>query len=296
VRNQYNQLLEQYRYDAFGAPTIRDGNGTVLGSSAINNRFMFTGREYNATFGFYEYRARAYHPGLGRFMSEDPKGFDAGDYNLFRYCDNDPEDKTDPMGLLSGFDQYRLVYDPNEHRDATHDGYQVQGVPGTESKPGGVHLEVDRSVTTVSHLRSGEAAATTIHTTAKDVSGTPTIHQQIDVRYAADAGPKTQTSARNNEWTHSNDAIKAVNGYRNQVAGWASAMKMSPAATLGLLQNGNRFVPSVSHFDAAFHWNNANKWDNRNGPNSWVAPNGKERVAPHTPIDPESGNPLDYKE
>jgi hypothetical protein len=32
-------------------------------------------------------------------MSEDPKLFDAGDYNLFRYCHNDPIDFTDPMGL-----------------------------------------------------------------------------------------------------------------------------------------------------------------------------------------------------
>jgi hypothetical protein len=32
-------------------------------------------------------------------MSEDPKLFDAGDYNLFRYCHNDPVDCTDPMGL-----------------------------------------------------------------------------------------------------------------------------------------------------------------------------------------------------
>jgi hypothetical protein len=32
-------------------------------------------------------------------MSEDPKLFDAGDYNLFRYCHNDPLDFTDPMGL-----------------------------------------------------------------------------------------------------------------------------------------------------------------------------------------------------
>jgi RHS repeat-associated protein len=47
---------------------------------------------------FYEYRARAYHPDLGRFMSEDPKLFDAGDYNLFRYCHNDPIDNVDPMG------------------------------------------------------------------------------------------------------------------------------------------------------------------------------------------------------
>ena len=68
---------------------------------------MFTGREWaagqwatvNPPLGFYEYRARAYNPTLGRFMSEDPKLFDAGDYNLFRYCHNDPEDHTDPMGL-----------------------------------------------------------------------------------------------------------------------------------------------------------------------------------------------------
>ncbi|PYJ00731.1 MAG: hypothetical protein DMF00_06975 [Verrucomicrobia bacterium] len=31
-------------------------------------------------------------------MSEDPKLFNAGDYNLFRYCHNDPIDMTDPMG------------------------------------------------------------------------------------------------------------------------------------------------------------------------------------------------------
>src|SRR6266487_3694886 len=34
-------------------------------------------------------------------MSEDPKLFDAGDYNLFRYCHNDPLDLTDPLGLES---------------------------------------------------------------------------------------------------------------------------------------------------------------------------------------------------
>ena len=89
-------VIESYRYDAFGAPTTMSSSGTY------NNRFKFTGREYTATFSFYEYRARAYHPGLGRFMSEDPKLFDAGDYNLFRYCHNDPLDLTDPMGLGGG--------------------------------------------------------------------------------------------------------------------------------------------------------------------------------------------------
>jgi RHS repeat-associated protein len=105
--NASGNKIETYRYDAFGAPTFYNGSGTQIASTAYNNRFLFTGREYGATyqktytaaFTFYEYRARAYHPGLGRFMSEDPKLFDAGDYNLFRYCHNDPVDFTDPMGL-----------------------------------------------------------------------------------------------------------------------------------------------------------------------------------------------------
>jgi RHS repeat-associated protein len=105
--SQTGQVIERYRYDVFGAPTIYDGNWTQLDNTAYNNRFLFTGREYAATyrgnylpaFSFYEYRARAYNPTLGRFMSEDPKLFDGGDYNLFRYCHNDPVNFTDPMGL-----------------------------------------------------------------------------------------------------------------------------------------------------------------------------------------------------
>ena len=100
LTNSSGAIIESYRYDVFGAPTIKDGSGTVISATAYNNRFLFTGREYVSTFGIYEYRARTYHPGLGRFLSEDPKGFDAGDYNLFRYCMNDPEDHTDPMGLM----------------------------------------------------------------------------------------------------------------------------------------------------------------------------------------------------
>jgi RHS repeat-associated protein len=39
-------------------------------------------KTYVPAFNFCEYRARAYNPVLGRFMSEDPRLFDAGDYNL----------------------------------------------------------------------------------------------------------------------------------------------------------------------------------------------------------------------
>src|SRR5579884_4408401 len=91
-------ILEYYRYDVFGQPAIYGPDNQVRQASLYSNRFLFTGREYNANFGFYEYRVRAYHPSLGCFMSEDPKLFDPGDYNLFRYCHNDPVDNVDPMG------------------------------------------------------------------------------------------------------------------------------------------------------------------------------------------------------
>jgi RHS repeat-associated protein len=86
--------IESYRYDTFGM-----ANTYTLGN--FNNRFRFTGREHQPSFGIYEYRNRAYHPGLGRFLSEDPSGFGAGDSNLFRYCGGDPVNRRDPFGLVT---------------------------------------------------------------------------------------------------------------------------------------------------------------------------------------------------
>jgi hypothetical protein len=59
-------------------------------------------------------------------MSEDPKGFDAGDYNLFRYCHNDPLDLTDPMGLDPEFwliRDYAGLANSSEARRAAADLY-----------------------------------------------------------------------------------------------------------------------------------------------------------------------------
>jgi RHS repeat-associated protein len=55
----------------------------------------------------YDYRNRFYHPDLGRFLQIDPTGFDAGDMNLFRYCNDGPIDGSDPTGLYDvGFEGY----------------------------------------------------------------------------------------------------------------------------------------------------------------------------------------------
>jgi RHS repeat-associated protein len=49
--------------------------------------------------GFYYMRARYYDPSVGRFISEDPIGFDGGDVNLMAYVQNNPVSFADPSGL-----------------------------------------------------------------------------------------------------------------------------------------------------------------------------------------------------
>jgi RHS repeat-associated protein len=98
-------ILEQYEYDAFGQPYFYDAAGapaTVNGQpgSPFGNRFLFTGREWLSDVRLYDFRNRMYQPELGRFLQPDPKEFAAGDYNLYRYCHNDPVNRSDPFGLI----------------------------------------------------------------------------------------------------------------------------------------------------------------------------------------------------
>jgi RHS repeat-associated protein len=96
-------IQEQYDYDAFGFPYFYNANGNTL-LSLPRTRFLFTGREWLSDLRIYDYRARQYQPELGRFLQPDPKEFAAGDYNIYRYCHNDPVNKSDPTGLLPGTD------------------------------------------------------------------------------------------------------------------------------------------------------------------------------------------------
>ncbi len=113
-------LVEQYRYDAYGAPTVLDAAGAERSSqsSAFGNRFLFTGREWLAELGLYDYRRRAYSPFLGRFLQPDPIGFAAGDVNLYRYCANNPVNFVDPFGELAieGYDYWMSVAESGHAR------------------------------------------------------------------------------------------------------------------------------------------------------------------------------------
>ncbi|MCC5835445.1 MAG: RHS repeat-associated core domain-containing protein [Opitutales bacterium] len=92
-------VVESYQYDIYGNATIFDGTDAFLETSAINNRFLFTGREYLPELDLYDYRNRIYSADLGRFIQTDPIRFDAGDVNIYRYVSNNPLRWVDPMGL-----------------------------------------------------------------------------------------------------------------------------------------------------------------------------------------------------
>lgn len=71
-------ITERYAYSVYGTPTITDAAGTTRTSSADNNRYTYTGREYDEALGLYHYRARMYDSVAGRFVSRDPIGYADG--------------------------------------------------------------------------------------------------------------------------------------------------------------------------------------------------------------------------
>jgi RHS repeat-associated protein len=79
-------------YAAFGAVTTTSGTGL--------DRIGYTGTSTESITGLVGDNARQYDPGLGRWTSEDPLGFAAGDANLNRYVGNGPTNGRDPSGMF----------------------------------------------------------------------------------------------------------------------------------------------------------------------------------------------------
>jgi uncharacterized protein RhaS with RHS repeats len=56
-----------------------------------------------------------YDPSIGRWIQEDPEGFDAGDANLYRFVNNNPTILTDPTGLeAKPYRGWKVEYKPDD--------------------------------------------------------------------------------------------------------------------------------------------------------------------------------------
>jgi len=86
------QQLNAFVYEPFGS--ITEG-------SVTNNRYTFTGKEYETATGYYDYTARLYDPALGRFISPDsivPNYANPQALNRYSYVYNNPLRFNDPTG------------------------------------------------------------------------------------------------------------------------------------------------------------------------------------------------------
>ena len=87
-------VLDHIVYDNFG------GVQSQTDASAAT-RSLYTGAPQDSETGLIYLHRRYYDATTGRFVSQDPAGFAAGDDNLYRYVANAPLTASDPSGLCA---------------------------------------------------------------------------------------------------------------------------------------------------------------------------------------------------
>jgi RHS repeat-associated protein len=94
-------LRARYSYDPFGRQAKLTGD--------LDAAFAFTGHLAHPLSATVLAKYRAYSPGLGRWINEDPIGMSDG-LNLYRYGRNDPANKLDPSGKIVLVDDLAILF------------------------------------------------------------------------------------------------------------------------------------------------------------------------------------------
>ena len=103
-----------YHTDPIGTPReITDKRGDIVWTgdyetlglcdvsdeSSIESHFRFQGQYFDKETGLHYNGFRYYDPETGRYITKDPISYLSEDFNLYRYCLNDPVNRTDALGL-----------------------------------------------------------------------------------------------------------------------------------------------------------------------------------------------------
>lgn len=93
ISNQKGEIVQKYLYEPFGS---------ILASKGSNeNRYTFTGKEYDRESDLFYFGARYYDPQIGRFLTQDLAQQDYENpqsLNRYVYCQNNPLVFVDPDG------------------------------------------------------------------------------------------------------------------------------------------------------------------------------------------------------
>jgi RHS repeat-associated protein len=109
VTDAAGNLLERYTYSAFGMPYFYNAVGTQLAGSAYGIRHLFQGQLWTQETGLNDYRNRVELPTMGVFLQPDPIGFEGDPVNIYRFCANDPVNRSDPFGLHDLGDDWEIA-------------------------------------------------------------------------------------------------------------------------------------------------------------------------------------------
>ena len=118
LTNPAQQILNNYIYEPFGKD--------ILSNEVINNPFKFVGQfgVMKETNGLDFMRARFYESALGKFASQDPVGIKGG-LNLYNYCQNNPTEMIDPVGL-ERWQWQPMYYRPGSWSDVFQEYNEIQ--------------------------------------------------------------------------------------------------------------------------------------------------------------------------
>jgi RHS repeat-associated protein len=137
-------VVERYVYDPFGVVTVLDSNWNTRGSSLYGEIYLFQGLRYEATTGLYYSRERDYSPTLGRFLEQDPLGFDGGDSNLYGYVREDPIAHADPSGLTITITGTAEVTIPEDGTPRIDSGDRLVRGPARVTTPTGATITLQK--------------------------------------------------------------------------------------------------------------------------------------------------------
>jgi RHS repeat-associated protein len=197
-------------------------------------KHLFQGQLWTQETGLNDYRNRVELPAMGVFLQPDPLGFKCDAANIYRFCGNDPVDRTDPLGLMDNSAWTRLMLwqgslpwsvselltaiaqqqsQPAGNQSsavASHDeGVKVHFTPASNPvyhEDDVYRNNKDGSTTKVASKTTAELEETA--DSAKDVTVKLTVREY----YANSAGPKTKDFAAKHE--HKDNAQPILDWYR----------------------------------------------------------------------------------